>query len=303
LITVVGSSNTDFSIRIKRIPFKGETILGDKFVIACGGKGANQAVAIARLGGEVTFIGKIGTDSFGDRTVDELKKSGVYTEYLLRDKLHHSGIALILVDRKGENVIAVFPGSNRFLKAGDILAAQEVIVKSKALVLQLEIPLEAIAKAIELAYKSRVKVILNAAPARELPEELLSKVDILILNERELRVLAGKEVKDLNTAYEAANKLLDKRTAAVVVTLSDRGAALLTRQKRKLIPAVQVKVVDTTAAGDAFTAALAIAVVEGKDLVESISFANRVAALTTTKIGAVDSLPTREEVKKFFVRN
>lgn len=299
MISVVGSSNTDFTIKVERIPLRGETILGDNFVITSGGKGANQAIALARLGAEVVFIGKIGADSFGDRAVEELKMAGVNTRYILRDKLHHSGLALILVDRKGDNIIAVFPGSNGFLGEEDIFTAEEIIAKSEVLVLQLEIPLEAIAKAINLAYKSKVKIILNPAPARELSDDLLSKVDILVLNEKEVEILARMEVRDSNTIYEAAGKLLNKGVGSVVVTLGDKGAALITRETRELIPAVDVRAIDTTAAGDAFTAALAIAIVEGKDLVKSILFANRVAALTTTRMGAVDSLPTREEVDNF----
>lgn len=283
------------------MPVKGETILGNNFAIISGGKGANQAIALARLGAEVAFMGKIGADSFGDRAVKALKDAGVKTKYVLRDKLHHSGLASILVDQKGDNIIAVFPGSNGFLGRKDILEAREMITKSKVLILQLEIPLGAVTAAVNLARKKKIKIILNAAPAQELPDALLSKIDILVLNAGEVEVLAGMEVKDSNTIYKAAGKLLDKGVGVVVVTLGGQGAALIRKQGNELIPlSVRVKAVDTTAAGDAFTAALAIATVEGKDLTQSIAFANRVAALTVTKMGAVDSLPTREEVENFY---
>lgn len=288
MITVVGSSNTDLTIKVDKFPSTGETVLGKEFFTSGGGKGANQAACIAKLGGKVNFIANIGLEHFGNERIKDLNKFGVNTKFIKRDKLHHSGVAFILVDKMGRNLITVSPGSNSFLKLTEVLKRATCIKEAKILLLQLEIPIEAVRAAVYLAKRFRRLVILNPAPARPLSKDILSKVDILIPNEIELAMLGGTSL------------LLKSGVGCVIITRGKKGALLVDRKKTRVFKAKKVKVVDTTCAGDAFCGALALALDKGRSIEDAIEFANCAAALTCTNLGAQSSLPSIREVKRVY---
>ncbi|KPK39833.1 MAG: hypothetical protein AMJ78_07845 [Omnitrophica WOR_2 bacterium SM23_29] len=300
MITVVGSSNTDFCVKVDRLPKRGQTVLGSDFFIAAGGKGANQAAQIAKLGAKVAFIARVGRDHFGDRSLENLASLGIDTRYIIRDREHPSGAAVIFIDRKGGNQIAVAPSSNRFLNISNIKRASGAIKRSKVLLLQLEVPLDAVKKAIEIARSSGAKVILNPAPFKKLDNSLLRKVDILVPNETEAEGLTGVKVKDLTSAIRAGGILLKRNIRFVIITLGRSGCVLIDKFCTKHIPAPKVKAIDTTAAGDSFCGALAVAISEGKDLIEAARFASCCAAVSVTRLGAQPSLPNRKEAISFF---
>jgi ribokinase len=299
MITVVGSSNTDFAIKVDRFPSSGETVLGRDFFISGGGKGANQAACIAKLGGEVNLVANIGQDHFGNKRIRDLGNMGVNTKFVKRDKLHPSGSAFIMVDKKGGNLIAVNPGSNSFLKLDDVLRRAEAIKRSRILLLQLEIPVDAAKAAIYMAKRFGELVILNPAPAQPLSKDILSKVDILVPNEVELSMLTGIKKSD-DGFIKKSILLLKAGVGCVIITLGKKGALLVDGKRTKLFKAKKVRPVDTTCAGDAFCGALALGLDKGRSIEESIEFASCVAALTCTKFGAQCSLPTLKEVKEFF---
>lgn len=294
-IVVVGSSNTDMVAKTERMPMPGETVFGE-FVMAPGGKGANQAVAAARLGTEVTFIARIGNDVFGDLSFSNFEREGIRTDFIIRDSSTHSGVALIFVDAKGENSIVVAPGANGRLAPEDVDRAQEALAKSKVLLLQLEIPLETVFHAASIAEKHDVKIILTPAPVRQLPTELLRLVDVLVPNETEAAALLNLPSECLIDNPQAAAGLLDLGVASAVVTLGSRGALIVTREGNQLVPAIPVKAVDTTAAGDAFTGALSVALARGENMRKAVEFAVAAAAVSVTRMGAQPSLPTESEV-------
>lgn len=296
-ITVVGSSNTDMVITAPRIPSPGETILGGSFVVAPGGKGANQAVAAARLGGAVTFVTRIGKDMFGDVALTHYQGDHIDTTWIVRDEDTPSGIAMIMVAAGGENAIAVASGANMRLTPDDVDRAAAAISTADAMILQLEVPYETVQHAATLAARYNVPVILNPAPARELDDTLLKHIDYLTPNESEARILTGIEVVDDVSAAQAAQALLARGVGTVILTLGAGGAWWATRDGSGLIPAPQVEAVDTTAAGDAFNGGLAVALAKGSGLSEAILFANHVGALAVTRLGAQPSLPTRGEVE------
>ncbi|MDP3786773.1 MAG: ribokinase [Candidatus Omnitrophota bacterium] len=300
MITVVGSSNTDFSVRVESLPKKGQTVLGSDFIIGAGGKGANQAVQISRLGSKIVFVARIGRDYFGDKAVSDFKKTGINTAYIIRDKEHPSGAAVILVDKKGNNQIAVAPSSNRFLSVADINKAKDIIRRSKVLLAQLEIPLASVKRAIDIAKSANVTTILNPAPFRKLDGGLLRKIDVLTPNETEAEGLTGVAVKDVNSAVRSGIILLKRGLKSVIITLGSLGSVIVDSQGATHLPAPKVKAVDTTAAGDSFCGALAVSIAEGKSLVEAADFANCCAAISVTRPGAQLSLPTRREVTAFF---
>ena len=297
-IVVVGSSNTDMVIRTPAIPRPGETVLGGNFFMAAGGKGANQAVAAARAGGDVFFIARVGDDLFGKQAVDGFIRDGIHVEYIVRDKEAPSGVALIFVAPDGENTIAVASGANARLGTEDVRQARQIITSSTVLLLQLETPLETALEAAAIASSAGVPVILNPAPGQPLTDELLRRVAYLTPNETEAEILTGITIVKKTDLDRAADLLLSKGVKALLITLGPKGVYVVTPEKRQLIPAFQVMAVDTTAAGDAFNGALAVATAERKPLVEAARFASAAAALATTKAGAQPSLPLRPEIEQ-----
>ena len=295
-ILIVGSSNTDMVIKTQTFPAPGETILGGKFLMNAGGKGANQAVAAARTGGQVTFVGKIGNDIFGKQAVQQLNDEGINVDFVSVDDENPSGVALITVDRKGENSIVVAPGSNGTLSASDFDKAMAVLDESEYILMQLEIPISTVEHIATIAAAKRKKVVLNPAPAAKLSDELLKSISIITPNETEAELLTGIKVTDEQSALKAATLLHEKGIETVIITMGAAGAFLLAEGKHEIIGAPKVEPVDTTAAGDTFNGALVVALSEGKTIHESIAFANKVAAISVTRIGAQASVPYRKEI-------
>jgi len=298
-IAVVGSLNMDLVIRTPRFPGPGETIIGSAFHTIPGGKGANQAVAAAKLGARVSMVGRVGDDAFGAQQLANLSQLGIDVSHVRRDPKAATGVALIVLEEQGQNSIILAPGANMRLTLADLEAAEDVLASAAILVLQLEIPQEVVEQASKVARAHGVIVLLNPAPARRLPPTLLSQVDVLIPNESETALLTGTEVDDIESARRAAVRLRAAGVGTVILTLGGRGALLLEGQKAIHVPGYRVDVVDTTAAGDAFVGGFAVALAEGQDLAEAVRFANAAGALAVTKLGAQPSLPTRSEVEAF----
>jgi ribokinase len=299
-ILVVGSSNTDLVVRTPRIPAPGETVLGGDLVMTPGGKGANQAVAAARLGAEVTLLARIGADLFGDHASESLHASGVSTDFLIRDPASPSGVALISVDDQGQNSIVVAPGSNARLVPEDADSAREAFERADVVVMQLEIPIPTVRSAMDLAHSLGKPVILNPAPFVPLPVSLLAKIEIITPNEQEAASLLGRE--SIGDPLEAAHALLETTNQTVVITLGQRGAAVAHARHREVFPAYKARAIDTTAAGDCFTGALAVALAEGRPLPESVRFANAAASISVTRPGAQESMPSRIEVEEILLQ-
>ncbi len=295
-IVVVGSSNTDLVVRAPRLPRPGETILGGEFSQSAGGKGANQAVAAARLGGHVAFIARLGADTLGDTALAGFAADGIHTAHVVRDPDAPSGIALISVDAPtGENTIVVAGGANARLSPADVRAASSVLQQAAVLLCQLEVPLPTVQAALELAHAAHVITILNPAPAQALPDALLRLVSLLTPNETEAALLTGE-----SAPAQAAAALVARGVPVVLVTLGADGALLATREGTRHLPGFVVPhVADTTAAGDCFSGALAVALAEGQAIQSAAQFANAAAALCVTRSGAQPSLPTRAEVARF----
>ncbi len=289
----------DLVVKSPRIPAVGETILGGDFIMTPGGKGANQAVAAAKLGADVYFIVKLGEDVFAEQSLKNFKKEGVNTKYIIQTSEAPSGVALITVDDAGNNVIVVAPGANQMLSPDDVQKAESDIASSGALVAQLEIPLETVELAAQLANDSGVPFILDPAPAQKLSLELLKMVDVLTPNETEAQILTGIEVTNEDSSRAAAKKLLEYGVKSVILTMGAKGFLLIGNDGMEFVPAVKVNAVDATAAGDAFTGSLAVGLAQGKTLADAALFANYVAALSVTKMGAQSSMPTREAVEDF----
>ncbi|MDX9952634.1 MAG: ribokinase [Anaerolineae bacterium] len=298
-VTVIGSFNTDLVVRTPRMPAKGETILGGTYFTGPGGKGANQAVAAARLGAIVTMVARLGKDDFGDRAEENLRREGIQTDAVLRTEKTHTGVAFIIVDDAGDNTIVVAPGANEALSPADVDAARRTIAQADILLLDLEVPMETIERAAALAQELNVRVILNPAPGRPLSTELLRRVDVLTPNETEAQIITGLPVSNLEEAHTAGSHLLAQGVGAVVITLGTLGALSVTPQGAQHIPAWQVQVVDTTGAGDAFNGALAVALAEGHPLPQAVTFANATAALQVTKMGTASAMPLRADVEAF----
>jgi len=294
-IIVIGSLNADLVVRAPRFPEPGETISGEDLAIIPGGKGANQAVAAARQGTSVAMVGRVGDDSFGPTLIQNLKDNNVETTHVQTDE-SATGTAIIVVDAEGQNSIVLSPGANGRVTQSDVDAVS--FQDADTLLLQLEIPLETVIHAASLAHQKGLRVILNPAPARQLPDALLADVDILIPNESELQLLSGQSVTDLNSAKSAARTLLEKGVKTVIVTLGANGALLVTKEQVTNIPTFKVDVVDTTAAGDAFIGGLAAALLKDKPLEEAVRYGNASGALAATKFGAQPSLPTADEVEQ-----
>jgi ribokinase len=295
-ILVVGSSNTDMVIKSGHLPAPGETILGGEFFMNPGGKGANQAVAAARLGGDVTFICKTGNDIFGRQAVELFKEEGIDTRYMLSDPENPSGVALITVDAKGENTIVVASGANATLTSSDLLDALPLIKQSGLVLMQLEIPVSTVKFVAAAAFSTGAKVILNPAPACSLPDVLLAVVYLVTPNETEAEILSGIKVTDIETARLAAKVLKEKGAENIIITLGANGALVFADDVFSLINAPKVKAVDTTAAGDVFNGALAVALADGKTITEAAEFACRAASISVTRFGAQASAPYKHEL-------
>ena len=302
-IVVIGSSNTDMIIQVPRIPRPGETILGGKFLSAAGGKGANQAVAAARAGGNVTFIACLGEDAIGSEALSGFEKDGIDVSCITRDPDSPSGVALIFVGADGENSIAVAGGANMALTPDKVHQNREVIQSADILVMQLESPLDSVQAAAELAFSKRIPVILNPAPAQQLSDKLLEKITVLTPNESEAELLTGVIVKDIESAGQAASLLRKRGVEQVIITMGSRGSYISGPEGSAMIPGFPVKPVDTTAAGDVFNGALSVALAEGLALKEAALFASAAAAFSVTRLGAQPSAPDRSEIEAFLQKS
>lgn len=294
-IVVVGSTNMDMVVKTDHIPKPGETVLSGSFFMNSGGKGANQAVAIARLGGNIVFMSKVGNDIFGKQSAQLLDEEGINTTYVLSDEELPSGVALITVDQSGENSIVVASGANANLYPADLKNALEEIASADIVLLQLEIPMETVDFIAKYAASKNVRVILDPAPANELSAELLSSIDIITPNQTEAEKLSGIKVHNIESAKKAAKAICGKGVKNVLVTMGALGVVICENGKIQLVPAPKVVALDTTAAGDVFNGALAVAISEEKTLIEAVKFACAIAAISVTKMGAQSSIPYRNE--------
>jgi len=294
-IFVVGSANTDMVVKASKLPGPGETILGGTFFMNAGGKGANQAVAAARLGGNVTLVAKVGNDIFGKQTIEGLQKENINTDYVFVDGEAPSGTALITVNDEGENCIVVAPGANANLLPADISTVKN-ITDAEIILMQLEIPMETIVAIAKNAKANHQRVILNPAPAQKLDDELLDGLFLITPNETEASLLTGISVVDETTASQAATAFLNKGVQNVLITMGSQGAYFQNKNLSLMIDAPVVRAMDTTAAGDTFSGALAVAITENMDWKKSIQFAVKAASLSVTKLGAQASIPYRFEI-------
>ncbi len=299
-VTVVGSANVDLVIRAERMPNKGETLIGEAFDIFTGGKGFNQATAAARLGAEVTFIGRIGEDAFGEMLRSAMESEQIDTRYVKIDADNGTGIATIVVEPDGDNSIIVVPRANMCITPTDIDAAGDSIANADVLLLQLETPIDASQRAAEIARQNGTIVLLDPAPARQLPVDLLKKIDILTPNASEATVLSGQEVStpdSITTAKTMQKQINQDGLSSVVLTLGEQGVLLCAPTETEHIPAIPVDVIDTTGAGDAFSGALATALANGNNITESVRYATAAGAAACTVLGATPSMPTQEKLK------
>ncbi len=298
-VVVIGSSNTDMVVSSPKMPAPGETVMGNEFDIIPGGKGANQAVAAARANGNVSFIAKVGDDDFGRNAIAGYKADKINTDHIFTDPLNPTGIALIIVEEKtGQNSIVVASGANSNLQIEEIKKIKEVIISSDIVLIQLEIPLDVVTYALKICKEHGVKTILNPAPAIQLSDAVLNLVDIITPNESEIQILTGINPIGIKNIKKAASRLLEKVNDAVIVTLGDKGVYFVSKNgENGFVPTSKVNAVDTTAAGDVFNGYLATAIAEGKNYMDSISLANKAAAISVTIKGAQPSIPKIEDIK------
>ncbi len=294
-ILVIGSSNADMTVITDRLPVPGETVLGGKFAMGPGGKGANQAVAAQRLGGETAFICKVGKDIFGENALKHYRNEGMDTTGVMFSE-QPSGVALISVDEKAENCIVVASGANADITGSDIEANRKAIEEASILLLQLEIPVEAVVKAAKIGHEAGVYVILNPAPACDLPEEIYRYLSLIIPNQTEIALMTGIEARDEEGAAKAVEALRNKGVRDVIVTMGSKGSMVYHEGKATFVPSHKVKAVDTTAAGDTYCGGLCVALSEGKDIIEAARFATAASALTVQKQGAQESIPYRKDI-------
>lgn len=298
-IIVFGSINLDLVTRTHRLPKPGETLAGISFFTASGGKGANQAVAAAKLGMTTWMIGRVGGDSFGQELVESLQQSGVKCDRIFIDETTASGIATIAVEDTGENTIIIVPGANALVNELDCDRLTDLLPDAAALLLQLEIPLPSVLAAAKKAQNAAVPVILDPAPARELPPELYSLIDIITPNETELSILTGIAVRDVETAREAITELQRRGVRTAIAKLGAKGVLCATGEEQFFVPAFEVEAVDTVAAGDAFNGALAVAIAQGLPLRDAVVWGAAAGALAVTKPGAQSALPSRLTFEEF----
>ena len=296
-VVVVGGINTDYLIRGESIPEPGETVEGEFFQQGPGGKGANQAVAVARLGGRAAIVGRVGRGLRGEGMVEALGEEGVDTQYVTRDQHSETGAAVIMVDRSGEKQILTAPGANLSVSIYDVLKAEPAIRAARVLLAQLEVPVAAIIEAIKIARANSVRVVLDPAPPRPLEKSLLKEIDLIKPNASEAKELTGIEVKDRQSARAAAERLLAEGVQAVAIQAGREGNLLISSEGEHWFPRIPVESIDATGAGDAFAGAMALELARNKSLPEAAKFANVAAALATTKLGAQLSLPRAEDVQ------
>lgn len=294
-IIVIGSANTDMVVKSKELPLPGETILGGTFFMNAGGKGANQAVAAARLGADVTLVAKVGNDIFGTATINGLQKENINTAYVFVDANEPSGTALIMVNDEGENCIVVAPGANAQLLPADIELVKEFSTAA-IILMQLEIPMPTIAAATKIAKTNQQKIIINPAPAQQLSDDILNGLFLITPNETEAALLTGIKVDNEFAASQAADIFLNKGVQNVIITLGKQGAYFQNKQQKFTVPAPVVKAMDTTAAGDTFSGAIAVALTENMEWEKAIQFAVQAASISVTRMGAQASVPYRNEL-------
>lgn len=295
-IIVIGSCNTDMVIKSDRLPIPGETVIGGTFLMNAGGKGANQAVAAARQGGNVTFVSKTGNDVFGKQSVELYNSEGINTDYIFSDPKNPSGVALIMVDSHGENCIVVASGANGNLMPSDIEKTKNELEAADFVLMQLEIPIETVEYAAAVASKKGIPVILNPAPARTLSGKLLKRLYLVTPNETEAEILSGIKVFDWESAKQAANVISTKGVENVVITMGSMGAFIKEKNQYAIVEATKVDAVDTTAAGDCFSGTLVVGLSEGKTILESVRTACKASAIAVTRMGAQASIPFRNEL-------
>ncbi|HCR60761.1 MAG TPA: ribokinase [Serratia liquefaciens] len=298
-LVVLGSINADHILNIEQFPRPGETVIGKQYKVAFGGKGANQAVAAGRSGADIAFIACVGADDIGERVRQQLASDRIDTQPIEAIADSTTGVALIFVNAEGENVIGIDAGANAAVTPDYLARYQQKVIDADALLMQLESPLETVIAAASLAKQHQTQVILNPAPARELPDDLLATIDMITPNETEAQRLTGIAVNDDNDAARAAQALHDKGIATVIITLGSRGVWLSENGNGKLVPGFKVKAVDTIAAGDTFNGALVTARLEGKTMADAVRFAHAAAAIAVTRPGAQPSVPWREEIDAF----
>lgn len=295
-IVVIGSANTDLVINTSRIPEPGETVLGGKFMMAAGGKGANQAVAAQRLGADVTFVACVGDDLFGQNSLDNYRREGMNISFITVKEGVPSGVASIFVDAQAENVIVVAPGANSELLQNEVDAAVAEISSADFVLMQLETPMETVEFAASKAVEAGTRIVLNPAPAASLSDALLSKLWLITPNRTEAQLLTGLPVTNEQEAAEAAEALVARGVKNVVITLGSKGAYVFSQKFRGIVPSIPVEAVDTTAAGDTFNGALCVALSEGRNLQDACRFAAKAAAISVTRKGAQPSIPYRKEI-------
>ena len=299
IVAVFGSMNMDLSVACERMPRAGETVGGSGFITNAGGKGANQAVTVARLGGRVSFICKTGSDIFGHQANQLFNEEGIDTSYVFSDTKNPSGVALITVDTDAENCIVVAPGANAHLTPNDLKRSAEAVEAADIILLQLEIPMQTVEAAAMMAYRLGKKVVLNPAPASKLSAGLLETLYAITPNETEAEAISGIRITDERTAEEAARKIASMGVCNVIITLGAKGALVFDGAHCEIVPAYKTQAVDTTAAGDVFNGALVVALSEGRTLPEAVRFACKASAISVTRVGAQNSVPYRTEVDVF----
>ncbi|MBQ0081381.1 MAG: ribokinase [Alistipes sp.] len=295
-IVVIGSSNTDLVVRAERIPMLGETLLGSDFYTAAGGKGANQALAVHRLGGDLCFIAALGDDLYGRNTLDMLTQNGIDTSHIVIKQGAASGVALICVDKNGNNAIAVAAGANMLLSKEDVYGFRKEIESAEYLLMQLESPMDTILYASSLAAGTSCRVVLNPAPAATVPDELLRGLFLITPNETEASAISGIEIRSDEDLHAICSFFHSKSVQNVIITLGEKGSYLSSQGREALVPAIKVQAVDTTAAGDTFTGAVLAALSNGSLLYDAVSFATRASALAVTRVGAQPSIPFINEL-------
>ena len=298
-VVVVGSYNTDMTIKTKKLPGPGETVIGGYFSTGGGGKGANQAIAAARIGAEVSFVARVGNDLLGNEGIKRLNEEHINTKYIYRDNELPTGVAFIVVDDKGENSIVVASGANANLSPTDVESASDEISSADILLIQLESPIESVYASIKSAHDNGVTVILNPAPAQELDNHILKYVDIITPNIVEAEMLTGIKVTDVNSLQSIVNRFFDYGINDVIITLGSKGYFAGSHDAMKIIPALKVTPIDTTGAGDVFSGSLAAFLSEGMTIEKAARMANAAASVSVTRLGAQDGAPKRVEIENF----